>query len=159
MRVENNMIKVYPEKRFIGKVTLTLQPGLRNSKGARLEAQFQQAVFFPSQKPQVRFAGKGMILTENKVLTIPVEAVNVHSVQVTAFKVFDNNVGQFLQTNKPDGTDELHRVGRYLWRKTIHLPAIDPDRWQRYNLDATELLQKTPRGIFRLELSINRVKR
>jgi len=156
VRVENNMLKVYPERRFIGKVTLTLQPGLRNSKGTRLEKQFQQTVFFPSQKPQVRFAGKGMILPENKVLMIPVEAVNVHSVQVTAFKIYDNNIGQFLQTNKLDGTEDLHRVGRYLWRKTIHLPSIDPDRWQRYNLDATELLQKAPRGIFRLELSISR---
>lgn len=156
VRVENNTAKIYPDKRFIGKVTLTVQSGLKNSKGARLEKQFQETVFFPSQKPQVRFAGKGMILPENKVLSIPLEAVNVHSVQVTAFKVFDSNVGQFLQTNKLDGTDDLHRVGRYLWRKTIHLPSIDPDRWQRYNLDATELLQKAPRGIFRLELSINR---
>lgn len=156
LRVENNMLKVYPEERFVGKITLTLQPGLRNSKGARLDAQFQQTVFFPSQKPQVRFAGKGMILPENKVLMIPVEAVNINSVQVTAFKIFDSNVGQFLQTNKLDGTEDLHRVGRYLWRKTIHLPALAPDRWQRYNLDATELLQQAPRGIFRLELSINR---
>jgi uncharacterized protein YfaS (alpha-2-macroglobulin family) len=155
-RVENNTVKVYPDKRFVGKITLTVQPGLRNSKGVRLDKQFQETVFFPSQKPQVRFVGKGMILPESKVLSIPLEAVNVHSVQVTAFKIFDNNVGQFLQTNKLDGSDDLHRVGRYLWRKTIHLPSIDPDRWQRYNLDATELLQKAPRGIFRLELSINR---
>lgn len=156
VRVDNNMLKIYPERRFVGKVAVTLQPGIRNTKGSRLDKPYQETVFFPSQKPQVRFAGKGMILPANKVLTIPLEAVNVHSVQVTAFKVFDNNIGQFLQTNKLDGTEDLQRVGRYLWRKTIPLPAIDPDRWQRYNLDATELLQKAPRGIFRLELSINR---
>jgi len=156
VRIENNMIKVYPEKRFIGKVTVTLQPGLKNDKGTRMREQFQETVVFASQKPQVRFSGKGMILPENRTLMIPVEAVNIRSVQITAFKIFDNNIGQFLQTNKLDGADDLKRVGRYLWRKTIHLPSIDPDRWQRYNLDATELLQKTPRGIFRLELSINR---
>ncbi|KAF0124656.1 MAG: hypothetical protein FD189_2192 [Elusimicrobia bacterium] len=156
VRVENNMVKVYPEKRFVGKVTVTLEPGLRNEKGAGLRERVRQTVVFASQKPQVRFAGKGVILPENKVLMIPVEAVNIRSVQVTAFKIFDNNVGQFLQANKLDGSGDLKRVGRYLWRKTIHLPSIDPDRWQRYNLDATELLRKTPRGIFRLELSINR---
>ncbi|MBI4802238.1 MAG: hypothetical protein HY796_06905 [Elusimicrobia bacterium] len=156
VRMENNTVKIYPEKRFIGNITLTLQPGLRNSKGTRLDGQYEAKLFFPSEKPQVRFAGKGLILPENKVLMIPIEAVNIHSVQVTAFKIFNNNIGQFLQTNKLDGADDLQRVGRYLWRKTIPLPSIDADRWQRYNLDATELLQKAPRGIFRLELSINR---
>lgn len=156
VRLENNMVKVYPERRFVGKVTVTLEPGLRNEKGAGLGERVQRTVVFASQKPQVRFAGKGVILPENKVLMIPVEAVNIRSVQVTAFKIFDDNVGQFLQTNKLDGSADLKRVGRYLWRKTIPLPSIDPDRWQRYNLDATELLRKAPRGIFRLELSINR---
>lgn len=155
-RVENNVIKVYPDRGADGEVRVSVAAGLRNAKGERLPAAFQQTVAFASLKPQVRFAGKGVILPENKVLSVPIEAVNARSVRVTAFRIFDNNVGQFLQVNKLDGQQELGRVGRYLWRKTITLPTPQANRWNRYALDVTELFDKHPGGLFRITVSINR---
>lgn len=156
-RIEGNTIKIYPERGLEGDILVALEPGIRNSKGDRLEERAQQTVTFASAKPQVRFVGKGVILPENKVLSVPLEAVNVRSVRVTAFRVYDDNMGQFLQVNKLDGTQELGRVGRYLWRKTIHLSAPEPNKWNRYNLDVTELFEKHPGGLFRLALSITKV--
>jgi alpha-2-macroglobulin len=155
-RIENNVLKIYPESGAEGEVQITLDAGLRNAKGERLSAAFQQTVTFASIKPQVRFVGKGVILPENKVLSVPIEAVNARSVRVTAFRIFDNNVGQFLQVNKLDGQQELGRVGRYLWRKTITLTNPQTNRWNRYALDVTELFDKHPGGLFRLTVSINR---
>ena len=155
-RIENNVLKIYPESSTEGEVQITLDAGLRNARGERLPAAFQQSVTFAAMKPQVRFVGKGVILPENKVLSVPIEAVNARSVRVTAFRIFDNNVGQFLQVNKLDGQQELGRVGRYLWRKTITLPNPQANRWNRYALDVTELFDKHPGGLFRLTVSINR---
>lgn len=155
-RVENNVIKVYPENGAEGEVQVTVAAGLRTARGDRLLSGFQQALTFASIKPQVRFVGKGVILPENKVLSVPIEAVNARSVRVTAFRIYDNNVGQFLQVNKLDGQQELGRVGRYLWRKTITLPATQANRWGRYALDVTELFDKNPGGLFRLTVSIGR---
>jgi hypothetical protein len=103
-------------------LTLTLEPGIRTRRGDRLEARSQHTVAFVSQMPQVRFAGTGVILPQNPVLSIPFEAVSVRSVRVTAFRVFEPNVGQFLQANKLDGANELDRVGRYLWRERCTSP-------------------------------------
>ncbi len=155
-RVESNALKIYPDKAIEGKVTVTLEPGIRNIKGERLRKRVEKVVSFASQKPQVRFVGKGVILPENKILSVPFEAVNVHSVQVTAFRVYENNIGQFLQTNKLGGNRELGRVGRYLWRRTIKLSSPEPDNWNRYSLDVTELLKAHPGGLFRLTLSTHR---
>lgn len=155
-RIENNVLKIYPETGPEGEVQLTIDAGLRNTKGERLQAAYQQSVTFVSIKPQVRFVGKGVILPENKVLSVPIEAVNARSVRITAFRIYDKNVGQFLQVNKLDGEQELGRVGRYLWRKTITLPAVQANRWNRYALDVTELFDKHPGGLFRLTVSINR---
>ena len=116
----------------------------------------QRTVKFASERPQVRFTGKSYHPLDNAVLSIPFEAVNVNSVQVTAFRVYDNNVGRFLQTNKLDGEQDLDRVGRFLWRKTIPSAAADADAWTRDELDATQLSQDNPGGLFRITLSINR---
>ncbi len=154
--VDGNIIRIYPKQKFVGKINVTLAPGIRNSRGERLNMRVKKVVAFSSQKPQVRFVGKGVILPANKVLSIPFEAINVKSVQVTAFRIYDNNIGRFLQANTLDGSDELGRVGRYQWRKTISLPVTTSDKWNRYSLDATQLLHDNPGGMFRLTISINR---
>ena len=104
VRIEGSWLHIYPEKRFTGQVDghdRARRSRTRAASGSR--EQVQQTVTFASERPQVRFAGKGVILPDNAVLSIPFEAVNVRSVQVTAFRVYDNNVGRFLQSNKLDG--------------------------------------------------------
>ena len=69
-RIEGNILKIYPEAGFEGTVNLALETGIRNDNGDRLPARFERAVVFQTQKPQVRFAGNGVILSENPVLTL-----------------------------------------------------------------------------------------
>ena len=155
-RIEGNLLKIYPEKAIEGNLAVVLDAGIRNARGERLAAASSHTVVFASAKPQVRFVGKGVILPDNPVLSVPIEAVNVRSVHVTALRIFEANVGQFLQVNKLDGQQDLGRVGRYLWRKTVHLSAPQANRRNRYALDVTELFQKHPGGLFRLVVSVNR---
>ncbi|MGQ0645186.1 MAG: alpha-2-macroglobulin family protein, partial [Elusimicrobiota bacterium] len=150
------VLKLVPEQRIAGKVSITVESELQNAWGMPLGSRFEQTVSFASEKPQVKFGGPGVILPDNDVLSIPIEAINARSVLVTAFRIYENNVGQFLQTNKLGGEQELGRVGHYLWRKTIALPAVASDEWQRYSLDATPLLRNNPGGLFRLTLSLRR---
>lgn len=156
VRVNGSQLKVYPEQVAEGDVILTVDAAVRNAKGEPLTAEFKETVTFVSEKPKVRFVGKGAILPDNKVLSVPFEAVNLRAVRVTAFRVYENNIGQFLQTNKLDGNNELNRVGRYLWRKTLHLSAPKANKWNRYSIDVSELFRQDPGGLFRLSLSFVR---
>jgi uncharacterized protein YfaS (alpha-2-macroglobulin family) len=155
-RIEGNVLNIYPEREVQGDITVTLESGIRNSEGHSTKQQSQHSLSFASTKPQVRFVGKGVILPDNPVLSIPFEAVNVRSVRVTAMRIFENNLGQFLQVNKLDGNAELTRVGRFLWRKTIPLSSPKLNQWQRHHLDVTELFKQHPGGMFRLTLSISK---
>ncbi len=155
-RLNGNRLHLYPANTLTGAVTVTIDAGIRDNKGKQLGERIVKQLTFSQEKPQVRFVGKGVILPDNPRLTIPFEAISVDSVQVTAFRVFDNNIGQFLQYNSLSGDTNLRMVGRYLWRKTLKLRDIKADKWNRYQIDATELLQKHPGGLFRLTLSINR---
>ncbi|MEZ5514080.1 MAG: MG2 domain-containing protein [Steroidobacteraceae bacterium] len=153
-RVEGNTLTLYPDENAAGTVTLSLEAGIRNKRGDLLQGQTDFSLEFTTNKPQVRFVGRGVILPDASTLSVPFEAVSARAVRVTALRIYESNVPQFLQVNSLDGANELGRVGRFLWQKVIPLTAPVAGRWTRYNLDVTELMQSDPGGIFQLTLSI-----
>ncbi|MBY0399427.1 hypothetical protein K2X89_03970, partial [Myxococcota bacterium] len=155
-KLEGNALLLFSDRRFTGSVALRIEPGLRNRRGKRIEAATTQTVEFEVLRPAVRFVGRGVILPSSENMTIPFEAVGVDSVQVTVMRIYEDNLDQFLQTNTLDGSDELQRVGRYLWRRTIELSPADASVWGRYAFDAKELLASAPDGMLHVTLSIDR---
>lgn len=153
-QVRGNLLTLYVNRDVVGDVTLTLEQSLRSAAGDRLRGQTSFPLTFTNAKPQVRFVGKGVILPDAQKITVPFEAVSARAVRVTALQVFEENIPQFLQVNRLDGEQEMGRVGRVLWRKTLPLAAPVPGRWTRYDLDVTDLLKKHPGGLFQLKLSL-----
>lgn len=156
LSVAGNSLIIYPDERTSGEQQLVVNAGVRNEFGERLETEYRVTVNFRGEPPQVRFTGTGVVLPAGDHLEIPFEAINVHSVQVTAFQIFDDNIGQFLQDNALGGNSELGRVGRHLWRKTIPLTGARPHAWERFSLDATDLVKANPGALFRFTIAIDR---
>jgi len=155
--IDGNIVKVYMTPEPKGKVTFSVQPGIKSSYGFKLKKSFKSSVTFETVKPAVRFVGKGNIVSGSEDMLVPFEAVMLRSVQVTAFKVFPKNMGFFLQSNNLSGSNDLTRVGRYIWRKSVNLGATEDmkNSWSRYSLDVSDLFKKHPSSLFRLELSFN----
>lgn len=155
-RIEGNRLVVYPAEDATGEVTLTLEPGIRNRRGERLSVQSVHTLVLASEKPQVRFVGSGTILPDAKQMTVAFEAVAARSVQVLATQVFPENIPQYLQvTPLRSYSYEIGRVGRYLWRKRIALTGPRSGRWQRYELDVTELMKQHPGSLVQLTLLLS----
>ncbi|HRX16964.1 MAG TPA: MG2 domain-containing protein, partial [Spirochaetota bacterium] len=156
--IDMNIVRVFPTGDKIGDADIRVERGVLNSEGKRLNEAFHRRITFQKIDPGVRFIGDGTILPDTDNLTVPFEAVNVHSLQVTVFKVYDKNMGQFFQVNDFKQNNEIKRVGRYLWRKTIKLNATPAElsKWSRYSLDVSSLYKEHPGSLFRIELSINR---
>ena len=153
-QVHGNTLTIYLAEDVVGDVTLTLEPSLKSAAGDLLQGERVFPLSFSSTKPQVRFVGKGVILPDADRLTVPFEAVSARAVRVTAVQVFEDNIPQFLQVNKLDGAEQMGRVGRILWRKTLPLASPVPGRWTRYDLDVTDLMKKHPGGLFQLKMSL-----
>ncbi|HPW17034.1 MAG TPA: MG2 domain-containing protein [Candidatus Aminicenantes bacterium] len=156
--IDGNVVRLYSTRDFTGQVDVRVLPGIRNYLGRRLAEGADRQVAFESIRPQARFVGRGLILPRKDRLTVPIEAVNLRSVQVAAFQIYPGNMAQFFQVNSLEGSEELARVGRYLWRKTVPLsddPAVT-GRWTRFELDVTPLFKESPGSLFRIVLSINR---
>jgi uncharacterized protein YfaS (alpha-2-macroglobulin family) len=152
--INGNLLTLYLNEDVVGEVTLTLEPAIRSRSGRALIGLREFKLEFTNTKPQVRFVGKGVILPDATTLSVPFEAVSARAVRVTALQVFEANIPQFLQVNPLGGSQQLGRVGRVLWRKTIPLASPVPGKWTRYDLDVTELMRKHPGGLFQLTLSL-----
>ena len=157
VHVNGNVINIYPKRNISGDYTVRLHKGIKAKNGNKvLSEKIEKSVSFNDTKPQVKFAGKGTILPPNAILDIPFDAVGVSAVDVTAFKIYPENIAQFLQLNGLSGSSEIRRGGRYLWRKTIPLKPADPNQWNRFSFNVTDLMKEHPGGLLRLTVSIKR---
>lgn len=155
-RIDGSRLRVYPRERPSGQIELTVSAGIRSASGKKLDKEQKFPLTFEQLDPAVQFLGSGAIIPDADRLLIPFTAVNVNAVQVTAMRIYDDNVGQFLQVNNLDGQYEMKRVGRYLWKKTVPLSPPANNRWGRYAIDVTDLLGKNPGEIYQLTLSFDR---
>lgn len=156
-RVDGSALRIYPPELSSEPVELFVASGIQASNGKSLANDYRQSLVLDVVKPMVKFIGRSAsILPPAKQLSVPFEAAGVDSVQITAFRIFDNNVGQYLQRNRLHANYADTTSGRYLWRKTWPLPEVPGGSKQRYHLDLTELMAEYPDGLVRLELSIDR---
>ena len=154
VEVDGSTLRIYPQEELEDDVKLVIDGSLRSASQGRLDEKLEKTVTLMTNKPGVRFVGDGTILPDGKQLSVPFEAVGVRSVKVQAFRVFDDNIGRYLQGSELNEADMDSRSGRYLWQKTLTLPG-NGDGWQRYQLDLTELMAKHPNGLVHLTLAID----
>ncbi len=156
--VDGSRLEIYGTRGWRGEQTVRVEAGVRNVLGYRLKEARELVVTFEQLKPAVRFAGKGVIVPTSAGFTVPIETVNLRAVTVEALQVAASNMPQFLQVNTLEGEQELQRVGRVVWRKTLplELTADKENRWLKVGLDVSPLLAKSPGGMYRLTLSFKR---
>jgi uncharacterized protein YfaS (alpha-2-macroglobulin family) len=155
--VDGSVVRLYASAPWQANETVRIR-GVRDASGRRLGEELSRSVSFEPLKPGVRFAGSGVIVPTTEGLQVPVEVVNLKSVVVEAHRVFSSNVPQFLQVNDWDGGEQLHRVGRPVWRQRVAIDAAEgnSNRWIHLGLDLSRLVAEAPGGLLRLTLSFDR---
>ena len=155
---EGNILKAYPASRQSGDDNLSIQESIVNILGYPLKAPYTGIITFELAKPQVRLLGKGVILPSSRGLVFPFEAVNLSAVDVKIVKIFENNIGYFLQINNLDGSNQLKRAGRLVHKQTVLLShePVDLGKWNRFYLDLEKLIKPDPGSIYRVELSFRK---
>lgn len=157
--IENNEIKAYPSARQTGLLKVVIEPGIKNVNGYKTLSRTEYDLSFEEVKPAIRLLGNGVILPHSDGLTFPFEAVNLKAVNVKIIRIYENNIGQFLQDNYLDGNYQLKRVGRLILKKTISLLSdqpIDYGKWNTFSIDLAELIKSEPGAIYRVELGFTK---
>ena len=154
--IEGNRASVYPGETLSGKFRFLADEGIRNSRGKRLDNEAVFDVVFEDLKPQVRLIGSGVVMPNSNGLIFPIEAVGLKAVDVEIFKIFHDNVLQFLQDNTLDGEYDLYKVGRIIHQEKVDLNALNPEaantQWSRYALDLSKFIQKDDHAIYSVRI-------
>ena len=157
---DENIVLAYPE-RFIKSDTLklTIDKGLKSAKGIELKETYTKNIEFSDIKPTVELLGKGVIIPSAAGINFPFRAVNLKAVDVTIIKIFENNIPQFLQINPLDGSNELKRVGRPVFRQKIDLVSsemLDYSVWNTFSFDLSKLIKTDPGALYQVKISFRK---
>jgi hypothetical protein len=158
--VDGNKLKLYPTSRQSGSQMIRVSPGIRNAAGQKMKNASQWEVVVEEAQPQVRLVGSGVIMPESDGLIFPFEAVSLTAVEVEIFKIYHNNILQFLQTNKLDGQYDLHQVGRVVRQVKVPLQNLNPNasasEWTRYALDLSGLIAEDAKAIYQIRIGFRK---
>jgi len=156
--IDGSVLTVTPDDVITGRYKVAINKGLISTSNAKLAKTYTTTLEFEKREPQLRLAGRGVIVPRSgSKIYFPFEAVALKYVNVEVFKIFSNNVLQFLQVNEPDGMSDLQRVGRIIYQKKMALSAINPEAdasiWTRYALDLSGIIDQDPNAIYQVRLA------
>ena len=159
-QVNKNQLKVMFGKRLTGTQKVTVFPGIKNVMGYQYKKTYPIEITFDEHKPQVAFISNGEILPGSSEKIVPFKAVNLKAVDVTVFRIYEDNVFQFLQVNRSiNGNSELKRVARPVARKVVKLYEQNTKNlhsWNNYALDLSDLIEEEPGAIYRIQLGFRK---
>jgi len=80
---------------------LTISDQLQGVHGGRLESAYQSYVAFGAMEPSIQFtSSKGFYLSSKGAKTIGVEITNVPEVRVMVYKIYENNLLNYVNSNR-----------------------------------------------------------
>lgn len=154
--IDGNHIRVYPNGRMAGSHTISINNGIKNINSKKMKNPGQWEIDFQEAQPEVRLVGTGVIMPNSDGLIFPFEAISLNAVELEVFKIYHNNILQFLQSNELDGHYEMYRVGRIVMQKTISLKSLNPgsnaSEWTRYAFDLSTLIKEDDHAIYQIRI-------
>lgn len=147
------------ETGFSGSKLVEVFQGIENIDGYKMKQNYSEKLLFEQVKPGVKLLKSGTILPSSNNLKINFEAANLNAVDVKVFKIYKNNILQFLQDNNLNGTENLRRVGQSVAKTKIELKQnnlIDYTKWNTYALDLSKIIKPEPGAIYRVEFSFKK---
>jgi uncharacterized protein YfaS (alpha-2-macroglobulin family) len=157
--IEGNILKVFFSEPLKGDLLVEVFQGIESEEGYKMKEAHAQKVAFNEIKPGIRFMKNGTILPSSNNLKINFEAANLKAVDVKIYKIYKNNILQFLQDNDLNGKRNLRKVATPVAKKTINLvekKLPNYSKWNSFALDLAKVISPEPGAIYRVELSFKK---
>jgi uncharacterized protein YfaS (alpha-2-macroglobulin family) len=137
-----------------GDLLIEIFQGIESQYGKKMDANYSEKITFDQIKPSVRFIKNGTILPSSNNLKLNFEAVNLSAVDVKVYKIYKNNILQFLQYNELNGSQNLKKVAQPVAKTTLKLnksSLVNPSKWNTFALDLSKIITPEPGAIYRVE--------
>lgn len=157
--VDGNLLKVFFNEPLNGNFLVEVFHGIESDEGFKTKSVFSGRVLFEQLGPEIRFVKSGTILPASSNLRLSFEAVNLSAVDVKVYRIFENNVLQFLQDNDIDGRYGMRNVALPVAKKKLVLNAdntVNYGKWNAYSIDLSTLIKPQQGAIYRVELTMKK---
>jgi len=156
---QGNVLKVFFAEPLSGSLLLEVFEGIQSDEGFKMKKNFATKVSFEQTKPNIRFVKNGTIMPSSNNLKLNFEAVNLKAVDVKVYKIYKNNILQFLQDNELNGAQNLKRVSQPVAKIKLNLQKNSLLNYSKYNtfaLDLSKIISPDPGAIYRVEFSFKK---
>ena len=163
--IEDNKVYVWFEEKGGKARTVRVRDGIRSLFGDRRlvcdksrPEHYRRTLTFENNYPDLQFVGEGGIVPSSDEMLIPFTATYLRGVIVRVVRVYENNMGQFLQFNNLDTDVEMAAVGELLCRKLLFLDEqgnYDLLGKNVFALDLKKLIEPEPGALYHVILSYN----
>lgn len=158
--INGNRITLYLEQYPESEIGLTISEELKNKNGKNLGTAVSQSLSFTPANPEVKALRKGVIMPETENIWFPFQAINLKNVEIEISKIYQNNVLQFLQYNALDQHYDLTPVAKIIYTGKVDLTKISPanneEKWQKYTLDLSKMVNVDPGSIYNVEIRFSK---
>lgn len=151
-----NTVKIYSQTPFEQDMQVTTHPGIESIEGQKTTHTQSQTVPFELQKPEVKLLQSGHILPSSTNLKLNFQATTLSAVDVKVYRIYQNNVLQFLQDNNLSTSYNLTKVASAIAQTTMQLKNAKEEsllKWNSYALDLSTIITPQPGAIYHVELS------
>jgi uncharacterized protein YfaS (alpha-2-macroglobulin family) len=159
LEIDGNVIKAWTSNRVSGNVNLNVYEGIRSDNYIRLKESENFLLQFTNAEPELRLIGKGVIVPQSNSLDFPFEAISLNAVDVRIIEIYKNNIHQFFQENNIQGSSELKRVGRQVYKGKVDLRSSEPvnyNEWNTFKVNLAKLVKIEQGAIYRVELGFKK---
>ena len=154
--VNENVLKVVPTVQAEDKQFLSVSKAIRSAKGEKLAEDFDHWFAIPSGEPMVKFIARGAVLPSSGGMNLPFQAINYAKVRVRVKRIYENNVLQFLQSNRLGETYcYTENVARVVLDTTLVLGETNSAKLRNlntYGLNVADLVKVERGAIYRIEI-------
>lgn len=154
---DGNLLKVFFAEPLNGNFMVEVFQGIESTDGFKTKETYSESISFEQLKPELRFMKSGTILPASSNLKVNFEAVNLSAVDVKVYRVFENNVMQFLQDNEIQSNYGLRKVALPVAKTRLALNTnkmVNYAKWNSFALDLSKLVKPEPGAIYHIELSM-----
>jgi len=157
----NTLLVSGPFRREVA-YTLVVRHGIPSRWNTPMQSDFRRAVRFSDLKPQISFSQTGSLLPASSKGTIAFRSLNLRQVTAQVTRVFESNLGQFLQDDGLAPNIDQRWWGGQLNRVGVEVASAKLDigetrnTWVQSTLDLSPLLAGHERGLYVVSLSFDK---
>lgn len=157
--VEGNLLKVFFGEPLNGEFLVEVFQGIESIDGFKMRQTHTEKIAFEQMKPEVKFVKSGTILPASSNLKLNFQAVNLSAVDVKVYRIFENNVLQYLQDSELSDGYGLRNVALPIAKKKLILNTnkmLNYGKWNYYAIDLATLIKPQQGAIYRVTISFKK---